>query len=414
MLKSAGFGSTFGVFREYYFNHPPFQGNQLVTEIGVMNIQGLLQLMSPVLLRVINDRNPRRKPMMIVGLVFVVTSSLGAAYSTTPAQIITTQGFLYGIGSGFLFAPSISFIDEWFLERRGLANGIFFGSNNVAAAALSPLFSYLLRRFGSRVVMIGWAVVSGSCISVALLFVRSREHRPMPAVQGASFAPYRRPLFWLLALSMLLQGLANFLPGVYLTSYATDLGVGHLGAAMLLSILSISGMIGQPLFGILMYVYVFQLALLIRLIHTSDHCGICIPLLLSTLVSAFAVGVLWGFGRAYWMMVMFVILFGSFSFSFIVLRSHFALAIVGSRDSPSDELVVSGVLIAVRGVACVTSGFMGSAVAKLGEDVKISHSYGAGRYKWLIVFIGVAMAAAAIGALGVWHDKRDSPPEEFA
>lgn len=41
-----------------------------------------------------------------------------------PVGVIMTQGVLYGIGSGFLFAPSISFIDEWFLLRRGIANGI--------------------------------------------------------------------------------------------------------------------------------------------------------------------------------------------------------------------------------------------------------------------------------------------------
>jgi len=39
-----------------------------------------------------------------------------------------TQGVLYGIGSGFLFAPCVSFIDEWFLVRRGFANGLLYYS----------------------------------------------------------------------------------------------------------------------------------------------------------------------------------------------------------------------------------------------------------------------------------------------
>lgn len=79
--------------------------------------------------------------MMWLGMVLVVAASLGAAFSTSvrscpllqcawtnqkrqPVGVIMTQGVLYGIGSGFLFAPSISFIDEWFLLRRGIANGI--------------------------------------------------------------------------------------------------------------------------------------------------------------------------------------------------------------------------------------------------------------------------------------------------
>ena len=31
-----GFGATQGVFREHYFNNPPFKGNQLVASIGLL------------------------------------------------------------------------------------------------------------------------------------------------------------------------------------------------------------------------------------------------------------------------------------------------------------------------------------------------------------------------------------------
>jgi MFS family permease len=80
--------------------------------------------------------------MMWTGMVLVVASSLGAAFSTTVSttlmsqtkwlglqftkalQVIMTQGLMYGFSSGLLFAPCISFVDEWFLQRRGLANGI--------------------------------------------------------------------------------------------------------------------------------------------------------------------------------------------------------------------------------------------------------------------------------------------------
>lgn len=35
-----GFGATQGVFREYYFNNPPFKGNQLVASIGLLIVVG--------------------------------------------------------------------------------------------------------------------------------------------------------------------------------------------------------------------------------------------------------------------------------------------------------------------------------------------------------------------------------------
>lgn len=39
-----GFGATQGVFREYYFNNPPFKGNQLVASIGLLVVVSNPQL----------------------------------------------------------------------------------------------------------------------------------------------------------------------------------------------------------------------------------------------------------------------------------------------------------------------------------------------------------------------------------
>jgi predicted MFS family arabinose efflux permease len=50
---------------------------------------------------------------------------------------------------------------------------------------------------------------------------------------------------------MILQGLANFLPATYLPSYATDLGISVSNASLLITYLSLSGMIGQALLGAL-------------------------------------------------------------------------------------------------------------------------------------------------------------------
>jgi hypothetical protein len=81
---------------------------------------------------------------MWIGMVTCVAASVGAGFAETvsgatachqmwymiklilaqPVQLIITQGMLYGIGSGLLFAPSVSLVDEWFLYRRSLAYGI--------------------------------------------------------------------------------------------------------------------------------------------------------------------------------------------------------------------------------------------------------------------------------------------------
>jgi len=134
--------------------------------------------------------------------------------------------------------------------------------------------------------------------------------------------------------------------------------------------------------------------------------GALLPLLLSTLVSTFAVLVLWGLGQSYWTMVLMAILFGAFSFSFVVLRSHMAAAVVGDLEHPNEELVVSGALLSIRGIACVGSGYIGAAVKAAGEKQGIRPGYGAGAWRSLIITLGVMMFGATVGALGFLDRKK--------
>lgn len=67
----------------------------------------------------------------------------------------------------------------------------------------------------------------------------------------SALRPFKSPILWLFVLSMALQSLANNLPANYLPSYATDLGVASNNAALLVTYLSLSGIIGQVLLGAL-------------------------------------------------------------------------------------------------------------------------------------------------------------------
>ncbi|KXH44355.1 Mch2p [Colletotrichum simmondsii] len=392
-MATWGFGATQGVFREYYFKTPPLQGNQLVASTGLL-VVGLLQTLPPFLLKIITAYPHYRRYMMWSGMVLVVASSIGAAFSTTAVQVIMTQGLMYGFSSGLLFAPCLSFVDEWFLKRRGLANGIFFGAPNIAAAGLSPIFSVLLKRFGPRTTLIGWAVFTAVIISLGILFVRprrtSKSEMEAAARQSSSTTRvFKKPVFWLFVFSMTLQSLANNLPANYLPSYATDLGVSPEKGALLVTFLSMFGIIGQISLGAL-----------------TDAIGPLIPMLLSTLVSSFAVFVVWGLGRYYWNMVITSILFGAFAFSFMVLRSHMAAIAVDDPQRPAEELFVSGILLFTRGVIGVASGYIAAAVLQNSESIGVQPGYGAGKWRSFIILLGTTMTAATLGAFGLLKKRK--------
>lgn len=134
-----------------------------------------------------------------------------------------------------------------------------------------------------------------------------------------------------------------------------------------------------------------------------------LPLFLSTFVGSASTFILWGLGRSYWTLTLFVLLFGGFSGAYVVFRSHFARAIVGQHqgiNAGNQELIVSSVLMLLRGTATVSSGFVGKAAVEGAAGLGIRPGYGAGKWRILIVVIGSFMAAAALGVVGFFRRGR--------
>lgn len=59
-----------------------------------------------------------------IGLFIIVLALITSSFSTHVWHLILTQGILYGIGGGILYAPVLMFLDEWFVKRKGLAFGV--------------------------------------------------------------------------------------------------------------------------------------------------------------------------------------------------------------------------------------------------------------------------------------------------
>lgn len=59
-----------------------------------------------------------------IGVSIIVVALIASSFSTHVWHLILTQGILYGIGGGILYAPVLMFIDEWFVKRKGLALGV--------------------------------------------------------------------------------------------------------------------------------------------------------------------------------------------------------------------------------------------------------------------------------------------------
>ena len=72
-----------------------------------------------------------RRFCAVAGLATMTTSLVASSFATRVWHLIFTQGVLYAIGGSMLYTPTIIFLDEWFIARKGLAFGVMWaGTGN--------------------------------------------------------------------------------------------------------------------------------------------------------------------------------------------------------------------------------------------------------------------------------------------
>ncbi|KAK5999450.1 hypothetical protein QM012_005451 [Aureobasidium pullulans] len=400
-ITAWGFPYCYGVFEAYFNSHPPFQGQNLVSTGGVMS-NGILQLSLPPVMYYVNNFPKHRIPVMWMGCLVCTSSAIGAGFAKTPLQLIVAIGLLYGIGAGMLFGPSIHLMAEWFKVKKSLAYGFICAAGAAAGAGLPPVYTVCLNRYGYKMTLIGWGLITFVVTSLGLLCVRPRMPEPAkpPAPSMRDFGFTTKPLFLIMLLAIMVQAIAHYGPSLYLPSYGADFGLSAAEAAMLASLLNLAQAIGQPLQGWL----------------ADWRKSYYIPLLISTIGASLEALLIWGFARSLWSLSIFALAFGSTAGGFAVLRPRFAAEIVGDQDEQDNQsLLVFAILAASRGSAIIGSGFIMKTLVHEGWSNK---GWGGGpAWSNLVIYTGVTMFAASFGAVGMFvgptrrygrRDKKDA------
>jgi OFA family oxalate/formate antiporter-like MFS transporter len=101
-----------------------------------------------------------RFSFLIGAVILFLCMTVANLISALP--LVYLWAFLNGAGTGFIYGPSLTTVQHWFPQRRGLATGIvnlFFGTS---AAVMSPLYKLLFNRLGytrMNYVILGMIVV---------------------------------------------------------------------------------------------------------------------------------------------------------------------------------------------------------------------------------------------------------------
>lgn len=188
---------------------------------------------------------------VLAGVGYFLTSQTQSLW-----QFYLFFGVLIGLSSGVSYTPLVVTVNRWFVEKRGLAQGIVVSGVGIGTVIIPPLAAYLIEGLQSwrGAYMIMAAVLGIGITGLAFLLRRSPQDGGLQAYGHAATAEgpemsqdlslrqaVRRRAFWIIFLVGALSFGSLSVVLVHLVNYATDPGV-RLSAEIAATLLSVIGL----------------------------------------------------------------------------------------------------------------------------------------------------------------------------
>ena len=190
-----GFLNTFGVFQTYYESGALFtQTSSNIAWIGA--IQTYLLLTVGFLSGPIYDRGYLRT-LVAVGSFLIVLGLMMLSLCTSYGAALVCQGFVVGIGTGFLFVPCVAVLPTYFSTRLGLAVGIAVSGASMGGVIYPIVLYQLLYTIGFAwsVRVVGFIALATLLIPIAFMRMRVMPPRPRRLINWAVFTDWAWDLF---------------------------------------------------------------------------------------------------------------------------------------------------------------------------------------------------------------------------
>ncbi|EIM81623.1 MFS general substrate transporter, partial [Stereum hirsutum FP-91666 SS1] len=388
------FPFAFGFFLSAYLEDSHWKSQKyaetLLPLVGTLST-GLIYC-SGAFLNPLLSRYPHyRRITMWLGGALCGLSLLAASYATKIFQLVITQGCLFGLGGALAYYPALSYLQEWFVRRRGLAIGIIFAATSAGGLVLPLVLPYAIRTHGTSTTLRYISIITLVSLALALPLIRPRlpENRVHgPGRRSNGNRPWLRDWsWWILLLANTLQGFAHFLPIIWLPTFASALNASSSTSSISLALLNGATVFSQLGLGLL-----------------SDYVS---PWLLASLTlsaASLATFMFWGVaGHAVAGLFVFGATYGLLAGGFSSLYTAFVRPI--AKDDVSLSVNLFGILLFSRGLGNVLSSPISTALSASTHFVaheKTGFDVDNGRYGRLIIYVGTCLAGAAMVMLAGW------------
>ena len=173
------------------------------------------------------------KPVAMAGSIFLGAGMLLSAFvpQDMPWLIYVFYGFIGGFGVGCVYTTTVSIVQKWFPDKRGLATGMMVGAFGFSLVLFTPIAKFLLENWGVPNTFIFFGISLGVICFICSLFLSNPETAAAagPAAtaqkQFTTGEMLKTKEFYLLAFSMFFLLPAYFILNPLFISLGTERGL---------------------------------------------------------------------------------------------------------------------------------------------------------------------------------------------
>ncbi|KAJ4298865.1 hypothetical protein N0V90_004108 [Kalmusia sp. IMI 367209] len=342
-----GFPFAFGVFQKYYASADPFKDDSTSIAAVGTTATGIMYFASPLVIGFTGTFPHRVRPFSAFGLVVMLLGIVCASFANSVWQLLITQGVMYGIGGSLLYLPSIVYLDEWFIRRKGLAFGIMWAGTGTSGMIIPLLMQWLLDDYGFRTALRVWAVISAMLLGPSLFYLKGRLPVQRPGVgtrRRIDLGFCRTSTFWVLQAGNIIQGLGYFIPSIYLPSYAKAIGLSNEASSVTVSLINAAAVVGVIAIGALV-----------------DRVEVSTAIMIASVGATLACLIVWGLSTSLASLYVFAVMYGAFAGGYAAAWPGIAMKIrEHCRDDNGVSRVDTGMVLALlaagKGIGAVVSG----------------------------------------------------------
>ncbi|KAI0266800.1 major facilitator superfamily domain-containing protein [Gloeopeniophorella convolvens] len=393
---------SYGIFLTAYLADPRFASNphasKLLPLVGTLS-SGLMYCTGPLVYPFFSRYPSKRRFCAWIGTSLCTVALLGASYAKNITQLLALQGVLYALGSSILYAACMTYLPEWFVVRRGLANGIIFVGSSAGGLIAPFVLPSLIHVHGTSKTLRLLSLVFAVSLPPSVLFLRprlpeTRVHGPGRRAGPGSSAYLRNGAWWAFVLANTVQAFGSFIPQLWFPTYAKALHLSNSSSSLALALLNGASALGPLVLGVL-----------------SDHISPWLLAVLTCGATSLVTFALWGgASHAAAGLMAYGVAYGLLAGGWTTLWSSFLRGF--SKDDPYLSMSMYGFFMLSRGIGNVLSSPISTTLSSV-ADASTTFSNGrtgftveGGRFEKLIVYVGSCFAIAAIATLVGWGGER--------